>query len=162
MKTDNKLDWVNRWITLAANIGVLLGIIFLIVELRQNTTATRLQASSNFQDSFSNIEFFITQNAEFAALLDKGRKAEAIDRSVDQMRLDVFYGNVLRTWQNAHTQYQSGALDEDIWRGSQARLTEVLKADRGLFDYWQTNQTHFGLTFNAMIASITDDAVVAH
>ena len=34
------IDTVNRWLTLAANIGVLIGIAFLIVEINQNTQAT--------------------------------------------------------------------------------------------------------------------------
>lgn len=159
MKTDGKLNQVNRWVTVAANVGVLLGIIFLIIELRQNTTATRLQASSNFQDSFSDIEFFITQSPEFAALLDRGRRGETIESAVDQLRLAVFYGNVLRTWQNSHMQYRSGALDEDIWQGSQTRLIQVLKADRGLRDYWQANKAHFSHAFNAMLGSLVADPV---
>jgi hypothetical protein len=34
-----KLSAINDWLTLAANIGVLAGIIFLAMEIQQNTTA---------------------------------------------------------------------------------------------------------------------------
>lgn len=150
---DMNLDRLNRWMTLAANIGVLAGILFLSFELRQNTMASRLQAASNFQDSFSEIEFFIAQSPEFAALLIKGREGEELTNT-GQFRLTVFYGNVLRTWQNTHLQYLSGALDKEIWRGSQARLTVVLNDDRGLLDHWQTNKSQFSPVFNDMISSI--------
>ncbi len=66
-------DRLNRWMTLGANIGVLAGIIFLAFELQQNTVATQLEAASNFQDSFSEIELFIAGSPEFAELLRKGR-----------------------------------------------------------------------------------------
>ncbi|MEM5518456.1 hypothetical protein WNY37_15980 [Henriciella sp. AS95] len=37
-----RLDRVNRWLTLAANLGVLLGLIVLIVEVRQSASMSRL------------------------------------------------------------------------------------------------------------------------
>ena len=68
-----KLDSANRWLTLTANIGVLAGIIFLAYELQQNTVATQLEAASNFQNSFSEVEMLIAGDPEFAELLIKGR-----------------------------------------------------------------------------------------
>ena len=38
-------DRLNRWLTLAANTGVLVGIIFLAVEIRQNSELARMQLS---------------------------------------------------------------------------------------------------------------------
>ena len=155
MKTEEKFERINGWVTLAANIGVLIGILFLIFELQQNTVASRLEAASNFQDSFSEIEFLIAADPEFAALLVKGRNGEAVG-DVEQLRLIAFYGNVLRTWQNTHLQYLSGALDEDLWRGSQVRLAVVIKDDRGLFEHWQRSQDQFSPAFNRMISTISD------
>lgn len=155
MNIDNKLDRLNRWMMLAANIGVLIGILFLVFELRQNTVASRLAAASNFQDSFSEIEFFIAQHPEFAELLESGRNGDEIS-GADNLRLTVFYGNVLRTWQNAHFQYISGTLNKELWIGSQSRLTVVLREDRGLMDHWRNNRSQFSPAFNAMVSSITD------
>lgn len=151
------LDRLNRWMTLAANIGVLAGILFLSFELRQNTMASQMKAASDFQDSFSEIEFFIAQSPEFAALLVKGRNGEEVS-DTGQLRLTTFYGNVLRTWQNTHLQFLAGALDKDLWNGSQARLTVVINDDRGLFDHWQTNKSQFTPAFNDMVTSITTEA----
>jgi len=106
--TDTKLDRINRWMMLVANIGVLIGILFLVFELRQNTVASRLEAASNFQDTFSEIEFFIAQNPEFAELLDAGRNGRPVS-DVDNFRLHVFYVNVLRTWKTAHLPLESGS-----------------------------------------------------
>jgi len=151
------LDRVNRWLVLFANIGVLTGILFLAYELRQNTVATQMEAASNFQDSFSEIEFFISRNPEFAELLDAGRRGEELP-DVSAMRLSVFYGNVLRTWQNAHLQYLAGTLDEGVWLGSRARLATVLEQDRGLVVHWQNNKDHFSPAYNEMISSLLKDS----
>ena len=63
------LDSTNRWLTLAANIGVMAGIIFLAFELQQNTVATQLDAAGRYQASFSEIELFIAGSPDFAELL---------------------------------------------------------------------------------------------
>ena len=140
--------------TLGTNVAVLAGIIFLAFELQQNTVATQLEAASNFQDSFSDIELFVAGSPEFAELLRKGREGEEVS-AAGQLRLWVFYGNVLRTWQFSQFQHLSGALDEDIWQGNRVRLTQIISEDRGLFDHWQTTKLQFSPAFNEMVKSIT-------
>ena len=36
---------LDRWLTLFANLGVLLGIVFLVIELNQNTEAIRIESA---------------------------------------------------------------------------------------------------------------------
>lgn len=149
-------DRLSRWLTLGANIGVLAGIIFLGFEFRQNTVATELEAASNFQSNFSEIELFIAGNPEFAELLTKGRESEALTET-DQLRLSVFYGNVLFSWQVTHFQHLSGALDTDIWTGNRVKWSRIISNDRGLFTYWQMNKLEFSPVFNELMTSITVD-----
>ena len=147
-------DRLNHWLTLGANIGVLAGIIFLVFELQQNTVATQLEAASTFQNTFSEIELFIAGSPEFSELLHKGREGEEI-APANQIRLSVFYGNVLFSWQFIHFQYLSGAMDEDIWIGTQTKWTRIMTNDRGLFDHWQMSKLEFSPAFNELIVSIT-------
>ena len=147
------LDSTNRWLTLAANVGVLAGIIFLAYEIQQNTAATRLEAAGNFQSSFAEIELLIAGNPEFAELLRKGREGEEIS-SAEELRLFVFYGNVLRQWQFTHFQYLSDALDEDIWQGQRAFLAQVIGDDLGLFKHWQLHKRQYSAPFNEVVESI--------
>jgi hypothetical protein len=147
-------DRLNRWLTLAANIGVLAGILFLAYELQQNTLVTRLEAAGSFQNSFSEIELFVAGSPEFAELLVKGREGGERSRE-DELRLTLFYSNVLRKWQFVQYQYLSGALDEGLWRGNRGRLVQILGEDRGLLAYWRMNQLQFSPAFNEMMTSIT-------
>ena len=145
---------LNRWMTLGANIGVLAGIIFLAFELRQNTVATQLEAASNFQSSFNEIELLIASNPEFAELLRKGREGE--DTSVaDQLRLSVFYNNVLRQWQFNHFQFLSDVLSAEMWEANRAFMANTIGEDRGLFKHWQENRSYLNPEFNEVIESIT-------
>ena len=148
------LDSTNRWLTLVANIGVLAGIIFLAYELQQNTVATRLEAASNFQSSFNEIEMLIAGSPEFAELLRKGREGENTS-TAEQLRLFVFYNNVLRQWQFTHFQYLSDALSEEHWQAQRAFLAQIISDDFGLLNHWQTHKRQFSPPFNEMVESIT-------
>ena len=155
MNTETKLDQINRWMTLAANIGVLLGILFLVFELRQNTIASRAEAASNYQDTFSEVELFIAREAEFATLLVAGRNGDGLS-NVDHFRLTVFYGNVLRTWQNAHFQYEAGTLNKDLWLSIRTRFAAILREDRGLLEHWSNHQSEFTPAFNKLVSQLIE------
>ena len=149
------LDSTNRWLTLVANIGVLAGIIFLAYELQQNTVATQLEAASNFNASFSEIELFIAGNPEFAELLTRGREGEEIT-GVDQLRLTVFYNQILRQWQFTHFQYLSDAVDEDNWQAQRAFMVEIISGDLGLLNHWRNFKHQYSSAFNNVLESITE------
>ncbi len=54
-------DRVNRWLTLGANLGVLLGLIMLIVEVRQNAALSRATMEQQKNDVLAEIEFYIAK-----------------------------------------------------------------------------------------------------
>ena len=46
-----KLIKINHWLTLAANLGVIAGLVFLAIEIRQNTNIAKAEAyRQNIQD----------------------------------------------------------------------------------------------------------------
>jgi len=152
------VDRLNRLLGLFANFGVLAGIIFLAFELNQNTVATRLEAASNFNASFSEIELLIAGNPEFSELLTKGRSGGFGDVSAsDQLRLVVFYTTVLRQWQFTHVQYLSNGLNDDIWLANRNFMKQVIHEDVGLYNQWKNSIVQHSPAFNDMIESITGD-----
>jgi len=151
------LDSVNRWLALFANIGVMAGIIFLAVETQQNTLATQQSAATSFQNGFSEVELFMAGNEEFSDILIKGRKGEDVTEA-EELRLMVFYGTVLRSWQLNHLHYLSDTLDEEVWLGSRSYMAQILAEDIGLYNRWRHGKIHFSPRFNEMIESITVDA----
>ncbi len=60
MGNANKLDNINRWLTLGANIGVVLGLIILIVEVRQNAALTRAELEADKNKFLADIEFSLS------------------------------------------------------------------------------------------------------
>ena len=143
---------LNHWLTLAANVGVMVGIVFLAYELQQNTVATQLEAATSFQTSYSEIEVSIYGDHEFAALLVKGREDRPVDE-IEELRLQVFHNNVMRHWQTNHLLYLAGALDEDIWVGNREFMQLVLNDNIGLRRHWEMSKRLYSPAFNEMIES---------
>jgi len=154
---DTRLRRLNAWLTLAANVGVLVGIIFLVFELRQNTVAVRSAAASSLQSSYSDIELVIAGNRDFADVLVKGRAAAPVDVA-EELRLMAFYRTVLRGWQNSQYQHLSGTLGQGLWEGEMGFFKETIGADRGLYDYWASNKALYSPAFNALLESIAPEA----
>ena len=111
---------VNRWLTLGANFGVLVGIIFLAFELQQNNELLKAQAEYNFFiNRLSNSESLRT-SIEFGDLLAKLADKAELTRA-EQIRADAYYLNLLLRWQYEYSEIQAGRLDAnenfyDVWR----------------------------------------------
>ena len=151
-----KLADTDKWLSLIANIGVLVGLVFLAYEIQQDTVATQLEVASSFQSSFSEVEMLIAVDSEFAELLFKAR-TDAELTPQERFRITTFYGNVLRTWQNVHFQYLSDSLDLEIWRGEMARFNKILSEDQGLREHWKLSQNHYSQNFNELIKNSLSD-----
>lgn len=63
-----KID-LGQMITILANVGVIAGIIFLAIELRQNTTASRLEAASTHLSGSYELDLLLATNKELSELL---------------------------------------------------------------------------------------------
>lgn len=72
------LDKVNRWLTLAANVGVLLGLIVLIVEVRQSAELTRTAMETGLNDSLTQIELSLASPEASAAWVKSIRAPETL------------------------------------------------------------------------------------
>lgn len=102
---------------IVAAVGVIGSLVFVGLQMHQNTKAIRLSSANHFQSSVGEMEYFIAQNPEFVELLVKGRTGQTITEA-EQLRLWVFYGNVLRVWQNLTSNTSMARCKQNSGRGS--------------------------------------------
>ena len=137
-------DRLNRWMTLAANLGVLVGVILLIVELRQNTESTELQAAQSYVALSHELDFRIVDDPSLIALFYTPKDERTPE---DLHRLDRWYFGSLRTWENGFFLNSTGVLDDDLWSGQEAFMADLLKSSDELRNYYQTNRNYFSESF---------------
>ena len=115
-------DRLNRWLTLGANVGVLIGLIILIVEIGQNTDIMRAQmAQSRADNLISSMEDRIHSDhwpAISAKLRVDGEfRPDRLSDLSPEERERVFY-YYLREMNDLRAQFlqlQAGYLPRDLW-----------------------------------------------
>lgn len=128
------LDNINKWLSFAANIGVIIGIFFLALELNQNTVISEVDSILSIRQSQQNIQLISLENPEFAAFNVKLLNNDELNPVEARQAID--FALYLRNQsQMAYIQYENGLISE-------ADLLELLAP----FRFW--------ITRNEQIASI--------
>ncbi len=137
------------WLTIFANLAVVGGIIFLGIEVRQNTQMMRAQTRNEISQSIIG----------FLDLEREPGMREALQRQWqggvegDQYYLRNFANTMLRLWENIYYQYQSGLFEEAEF---QAEIVAWDRTTRQPFvmDYWNSSRDEYSETFRAVIDSL--------
>ena len=141
-------DRLNRWMTLAANVGVLAGIFMLLIELKQNTESAELQAAQSYVTLSHELDFRIVDDPSLIALFFTSPD----ERTPEQLwRLDRWHFGVLRTWENGYYLHTKGVLDDGLWSGQEEFMGDLLRSSDELRNYYQTNRRYFSESFVAYL-----------
>ncbi len=110
------LERLNQWLVLVANLGVLIGIIAVVYELRQTQTSlqaeagtTRTQLAILYQDIYRENQVY-----EIELKLAAGQEltTEEFSRGL------AWIQTIMRYFENLHFQRQLGVLDDEIWQAN--------------------------------------------
>ena len=106
-----KGERLNWWLTITANIAVLIGIVLLIVELNQNRDMMRAQTRNELAMGIVGIQSGIAENEQLAAVLAKARDGETLSPG-ESLQFANRMLAMFRYWENVHYQYRMGLYDE--------------------------------------------------
>ena len=98
-------------------IGVLITLIYLAVQTRQNTRAVRAATYSQVVDSFSAVSLALFQDPIAADLVRRAREDPASFSDEELSRYGMFLLSYLRRAENMHFQSEEGTLDTGTWLG---------------------------------------------
>ena len=115
---------LNSWLTLGANIGVLIGIILLLVELNQTQEIARAEIRNEvYQGLTDSLALMDRDTTEILAKLHAG---EEIDYA-EALLADRWAETLYRYWENADYQYQMGMYDESEYIAQQNTIRQVIQ-----------------------------------
>lgn len=146
-------DRLNRWLTLGANLAVLVGLVLLIVEIRQNTEMTRAEITqSRAQTSIALAEMLF--NSEYMpAILEKTKNGEPLTYQ-ENVRYTGWLRATLRNLDNNMQQAERGLLGEHIPRSSAGALRGVILANPVARQYWKTSRDTYSDEFAVFVDQI--------
>ncbi len=103
---------LNSWLTLSANVGVLIGLILLIVELDQTRDMMRSQNRHQIAQEDANFALVTASNRDIAVLIDRAANSGQLtgaDHVQSGFRLFAWF----RLQENIYYQVRQGLFDEE-------------------------------------------------
>ncbi len=119
---------LNDWLTLFANIGVLLGIFFLIYEIQQNTDAIHSQTRAAI---YGGAQEELWKNMEYPDVTLNMLVTDHELSPEEKIRFDAWMSASLRAREFAWIEYRNGNLDATYWESDRNVIAIVLGTDRG-------------------------------
>ena len=122
--------------TLAA-IGVIISIIYLAIQLRQNTKASKTNAVyTTMSELRSMFELFHTSNNSLARIFAKAAVSTDLDPEEKVLWYTLLYTNFIRIFENSYELMKKGDLDQNNREALEAMLTDVSKM-KAFSMYWE-------------------------
>ncbi len=132
-------DSVNKWLTLSANVGVVIGQILLLIELDQNSDLVRAQIHQARSDAHvwmkadsADSEFLLPAMEKFR-LAGGSNNMDAMDAltPIEAARVKLSMEAAHQDYDNLFYQYQQGYLDEEYY------LYRVAPTIKELAPWWR-------------------------
>ncbi len=116
-------DRVNRWLTLGANVGVVIGLILLLIEIDQNNDLARAQIHQTRADSWGNFRLTLGDSEHLLSAWMKFQDAggpedpDAIDKldNLEKSRVRQLLLHRYSDYDNLYYLYKQSYLDEEYY-----------------------------------------------
>jgi len=145
MNTEN----LNRWLTLCANIGVVIGIIFLALELQQNNELLQSQAQETQALSIQNAttldqDFLLVIAADpvLAETWSTYLRTPETLTAVERLQASFLMGSLLRRLEGVYLQKHLGSLSEEGWNSRQPLFIGIARSP-GYSTYLESDSAAF-------------------
>lgn len=153
-------DKANRWLTLGANVGVLLGILLLTVELDQNREMIRAQTRNDISQQMSNRLSATGSDVQIVSLKRRAEAGEELSVDEEFQYALLFVANI-RDWENIHYQYRHGLFDEDEFRAERTAWQMLINRNKAFSRGWCSMRQIFSPAFVAEIESLLNEDICA-
>ena len=111
-----KIADLNEWLSLLANVGVLIGIIFLIVELQQTNRIARVSAEYEIRNNFSALNELNMSDPEYAEWIVGINQPDTVLDGTDEWRTRNVIARLWNVMQAASVSYENGIASETLYR----------------------------------------------
>ena len=155
-----KISAINEGVSLIANIGVIASIVFLGLEMQQNTAMMQSQTRNSIVENQLTFYERIIDNYDFARIEREFRDTDTDPYPIgspERFQYTLYVASQLRMWENEFYQYQIGLFDSEefeartnLWRTQISNPTKL--------ESWRVQERSFAPDFrnylNEMIAQI--------
>jgi|TARA_B110000116_G_scaffold27241_1_gene20720 hypothetical protein len=158
MKYKMNLDKLNQFLTLLANLGVIAGIVFLAMEVQQNTSMMEAQTRDAMTDKLINWQLSLATDLYTSQTFVTGNAGELLDNSAQENSYLMLISSNLRIWENEWYQYSKGLYEEDEFTPRINRWKGIMQGEGdGYRRIWCLRKDSFSTDFQSVIDSWVQD-----
>jgi len=133
-------------------IGVIVTLVYLALQIRRNTVATRADSYQAVVASACDWSRELSLNAEICEILQRGAEDYNTLERVERLRFNLAMSSYFRNMENLHLKFTTGAVDVSVWSGWASR-THAFMLPPGTQAWWALNASAFSSDFRAFIAA---------
>ena len=149
-----KFDRVNQYLQTGANIGVILSILFLALQISRTEDVIKAQTRSAISSRSIELLFGEASNADLASIVYRSHAGEELSAE-DSLRLARLTQAYFRQWEDVQYQYRAGLFDEDEYRGLREAWRQRL-ARPGVRELWCSGRASYSATIVAAIDELLE------
>ena len=131
-------------------VAVLVGLLFVGLELRQNTDMQRIKATQTLVVDYENAVDMVGRTHETACIYVKGINSLDNLNEIERYRFFVLMFHILRAGEQLHYYSLEGMVDARIWRGFERQLDEIFGLP-GIQQYWEIRRDWYSDEFQGYV-----------
>ena len=138
---------------LVAAVGVIASLIYLALQIRQNTKAVRRSSHQSAVEGFTNVNSILLQDSEATQIVTTGlQHPEELDAN-ELTRFERWVGSLLAHMENLFFQHRDGIIEIERWEAYEAVLREFA-VTRGYSVYWKRCRHRYSSSFQEFVEQL--------
>ena len=147
---------VNRWLSLGANFGVVIGLVLLIIEIGQTTEMMQAQINQSRTDTAISEQQAVFNSDYIPALVAKRDKGEPFSEQ-EMIRYRTYFRSGNRNQDNNLWQYNQGFLGENIPRSIRGFARTVIGGSEIGITTWDSQKYSYTDEYVAFVEEAIAD-----
>lgn len=140
-------------------VAVVISLVYLAAQIRDNTRSTRSATRQSIVDSIVSVNLAFPQSDGLARALGANLDAQPNEPHQALQLLAHCYA-YMRTWENVHFQFRSGMLSDEDWNGFRQNLKALLQVP-AYRDFWEREREVFSQAFRREVTAVLREIPVS-
>jgi len=139
-------DAIGASAEMLAAIGVIISLLYLASQIRQNTEANRFGRYDSFVRAISDIRRTIIENEDVASIFDRGLRDPTELSDLEKVRFRNILYSAVHAMETLHLQLSQSGLDTEIWQRQSSLIKRIFRSPGGE-NWWQEHRDEFDRQF---------------
>ncbi len=141
---------------IAGAAAVVLSLVYLAVQVRQNTQILRRSSTADAVSAWREWNGRLIDSADVTRIFRKGVEGLQHLDPDDRARFVALIGTFFKTFEDLHYQYLHGFMDPEVWRGWQV-FGAIYLTSPGCRQYWDERRSAFSTDFQKWVDNLAAD-----